>query len=273
MKNIFKSSLAVLIGLSLTLTACKKSESTSTENNGNNNGTVTIPEVQNSTFIYFGGTWCGPCGAYGKPAKEQIHAAMGTKCNIISCQVGNDPMNNADANALMGLFNPSGVPAMYIGANDAPFVAMIGGNSQTGTTAINTINTQIVKTPVVNAVLSIKETDGLINVTANGKFFADATGEYYIAGYLLEDKLNYAQTNDGSTEKNIHYSVLRTKFGTSPTGELLTTDPKKDATFTKELNFFAQSTYVKENLSVVVVIWKKTSTGLVVSNSNVIRLK
>ncbi len=272
MKNIFKTSLAVLIGLSLTVTSCKKDETTS-ENSNNNSGAITVPQEQKATVIYFGGTWCPPCGAYGKPAKEQIKAQVGSKSTIISCQVGNDPMKNADADALMAKFNPSGVPAMYIGSNDATIVAMIGGSTSTGTTAIGHVNTQSALPAKVNAVLSIKETDGLINVTANGKFFNDLTGEYFIAGYLLEDKLNYAQTSDGSVEKNIHYNVMRAKFGLDAFGESIKVDPKKDETFTKTLNFFAQSTYVKENLSVVVVIWRKDATGkYTISNSNSIRL-
>jgi hypothetical protein len=268
MKKLFKSSLAILIGLSLTITACKKEETKTDGGNNNGTGTVTIPQEQKSTVFYFGGTWCPPCGAYGKPAKEQIKAsAVGPKTTIISCQVGNDPMKCADADLLSGIFNPSGVPAMYLGANDAPFAAMVGGSTATGTTAINTITTQVAKTAVVNCVLTMKEADGLLNVVADGKFFADATGEYHIAGYMLEDKLNHAQVSDNSVEKNIHYNVIRTKFGTVVTGELIKADPKKDDTFKKELNFFIPSTSVKANISVAVVIWKKTATGWVVSNS------
>jgi hypothetical protein len=268
MKNIFKSTLAILIGLSLTITACKKEENKTDGGNNNNGGAITIPQEQKSTVFYFGGTWCGPCGAYGKPAKEQIKAsAVGPKTTIISSQVGNDPMNNPDANLLQGIFNPSGVPAMYLGANEAPFNAMIGGSTATGSTAINTITTQIAKTAIVNCVLTMKEADGLLNVVANGKFFADATGEYHIAGYLLEDKLNYAQTTDYSVEKNIHHNVIRTKFGTVVTGKLIKADPKKDDIFKEEFNFFIPATSVKANMSVAIVIWKKTTTGWVVSNS------
>jgi hypothetical protein len=273
MKKLFKSSLAILIGLSLTISACKKEDTKTDEGNNNGTGTVTIPQEQKSTLFYFGGTWCPPCGAYGKPAKEQIKAsAVGPKTTIISCQVGNDPMKCADADLLSAIFSPAGVPAMYIGANDAPFVSMIGGSTSTGTTAINTITTQVVKTAVVNCVLTMKEADGLLNVVADGKFFADATGEYHIAGYMLEDKLNYVQSSDASVEKNIHYNVIRTKFGTVVTGELIKADPKKDDTFKKELNFFIPSTSVKANISVAVVIWKKTATGWVASNSTKVHL-
>lgn len=268
MKNIFKSTLAILIGLSLTITACKKEENKTDGGNNNNGGAITIPQEQKSTVFYFGGTWCPPCGSFGKPAKEQIKAsAVGPKTTIISCQVGNDPMKSDDGNLLQRLFNATSVPSMFIGANDGPFTNMVGGSTSSGTNAINTITTQIAKTAVVNCILTIKEADGLLNVIANGKFFADATGEYHIAGYLLEDKLNHAQVSDNSVEKNIHHNVIRTKFGTEVTGKLIKADPKKDDIFKEEFNFFIPATSVKANMSVAIVIWKKTTTGWVVSNS------
>lgn len=276
MKHLFKSSLAILIGLSLTVVSCKKDE-TSSENNNNNNGggnTLTIPQEQKSTVIYFGGTWCPPCGAYGKPAKEQIKAQVPTKANIMSCQVGSDPMTNADANAMNGIFKPSGVPAMYIGAAEEPFVAMIGGSTSTGTTAIGHVNTQAAKTAKVNAVLTVSDAgDGLVTVKANGKFFSDGTDEYVIGGYLLEDKLEHAQASDASIEKNIHYNVLRAKFGDNILGKSFATAPKKDQTFEETLNFFIQPTFKKENCSVLVVIWKRSGTSVTVSNSMSVKLK
>ncbi|MBP7511728.1 MAG: Omp28-related outer membrane protein [Bacteroidia bacterium] len=274
MKNLFKSSLAILVGLSLTMSACKKEDSTTDENsnnnNNNNNNPLVIPQVQKATVFYFGGTWCPPCGAYGKPAKEQLKAQVKSKCSILSCQVFNsDPMICAAGDELVGMFAPSGVPAMYIGANDDVITAMIGGSTATGSTAIGHVNTQSAKKAKVSVVLShTTTTDGLINVTINGKFFEDLTSEYFISGYLLEDKLNYTQSNDLSTEKNVHYNVMRAKYGTSVTGELIKAAPKKDETFKKEMAFFIQPTFKKENLSIVVVIWKKGTDGkLTISNS------
>lgn len=275
MKHVFKSSLAILIGLSLTVVSCKKDETPSGENNNNGgNGGVVIPQEQKSTVIYFGGTWCPPCGAYGKPAKEQIKATVPTKANIMSCQVGNDPMKNADADALNAVFKPSGVPAMYIGANEEPFIPMIGGSTSTGSTAIGHVNTQAAKTAKVNTVLSFTDAgDGLISVKAKGKFFTDGTDEYMIAGYLLEDKLEYAQSSDASAEKNIHYNVLRAKFGDQILGKSFATAPKKDQAFEETLNFFIQPTFKKENCSVLVVIWKKVGNNVSISNSTSIKLK
>jgi len=273
MKHLFKSSLAILIGLSLTVVSCKKDETPSGENNNNNggNGGLVIPQEQKATVIYFGGTWCPPCGSAGKPAKEQIKAANPGKANIMSCQVGNDPMTNADATAMNGVFRPSGVPAMYIGASDDQITAMVGINP---TTALNTVAAQLTKTAKSNVILTATDAgDGLITVKANGKFFTDGTDEYTIGGYLLEGKLNHAQSSDASVEKNIHHDVLRAKFGDKILGEVIATAPKKDQTFESTLNFFIQPTFKKENCSVMVILWKKSGTQYTISNSTTIKLK
>lgn len=273
MKNIFKSSLAVMIGLSLTLVSCKKDSTSDNNNNNNNNGGVVVAETQKSTIFYFGGTWCPPCGAYGKPAKEKIHNEIPEKAVIISCQIGSDPMICQDGQTLQAMFNATSVPAMFFGAADAPFAAMIGGSTNTPAQAVAKVNEQYALKPITNMALSLKDDAGLISITADGKFFQDGTGEYYIAGYMLEDKLNYSQVSDGSIEKNIHYNVIRTKFGTSITGELIKADPKKGDTFQKQLNFFADTKYVKENLGFAIVVWRKNGTSWTVSNSSYIHFK
>jgi hypothetical protein len=89
----------------------------------------------------------------------------------------------------------------------------------------------------------------------------------------LEDSLNYAQQSDASKAKNIHFNVLRAKFGTSITGESLGTDLKKDFAFKKDLNFFVQPTFKKKNLAVAICIWKKVGNQLTMSNSSYIHFK
>ena len=272
MKKFFKTGMAVMIGLSLTFTACKKDESKT--DGGNNNGTPTVTQEQKATLFYFGGNWCPPCGAYGKPAKEMVKMQAPKKAVIISCQLNSssvpDPMNNADANALAGLFKVSVVPAMWNGGFESPF-AQIQSTSNMSSDALTAVTTMAANKAKANFNLSVKEEDGLMNVTIDGKFFEDLTGEYYIAGYLLEDKLNYPQASDASNEKNIHHNVLRAKFGTSITGELLATNPKKDESIKKSIAFFVQSTFKKENLGAAIVVWKKGSTGFTICNSSYIK--
>ncbi|MFN4083741.1 MAG: hypothetical protein ACK4K9_08930 [Bacteroidia bacterium] len=269
----------ILVGFALlgaVLAGCKKEDTKKDDNNNNNPGTVTIPETQRATVFYFGGTWCPPCGANGKPAKEAIKEQAASKAVVISCQVNSssvqDPMNNADANALASMFRVSQVPSMFIGSAGQPF-GSVPSNSSMSANAVTAVNSAAARTPVTNCIVKLSESDGLINVKVDGKFFADAVGEFHIAGYLLESKLNFTQASDNSKEKNIHHDILREKFGTSITGTLIKLDPKKDDTYKADMSFFPGTKYKKENCSIAVVIWQKTSTGWTVSNSIVTKLQ
>ena len=66
MKNIFKTSMAVLIGLSLTLASCKKTETTS----GGNTTPETFSTTKKALFLYYTGSQCNPCGSAGIPNYE-----------------------------------------------------------------------------------------------------------------------------------------------------------------------------------------------------------
>jgi len=274
MKKTLKSMLAVMAMFAVVATGCKKEEATT--NNNNNNTGITISQTQKATAFYFGGTWCPPCGANGKPAKEAMKNQVGTKVDIISCQLNGgtaDPMNNVDANALAILFNVTGVPAMHIGGNGSPFQT-IPSNSSMSANSVNAVNATATKTAVTNCVLTLSENSGIITAKVNGKFFEAGTGEFYLAGYLTEGKLTHTQSSDASVEKNVHYDVLREKFGSSVTGELIKADPAKDFTYEKELTFFIDAAkYKKENCKIVAVIWQKTATGWVVSNSTSVKLQ
>jgi len=132
---------------------------------------------------------------------------------------------------------------------------------------------QIAKTAKANFLLTATDNnDGLITLKVNGKFFADATDEYTIGGYLLEGKLNHTQVSDASVEKNIHHDVLRAKFGDKILGEVFATAPKKDQTFEQTMNFFIQPTFKKENCSIMVIVWKKSGTQYTINNSTTIKL-
>lgn len=57
----------------LAVTSCKKEENNATPTE---NPAAGIAQEQKAVGFYLSGTWCGPCGLYGKPAwlmlKKQI---------------------------------------------------------------------------------------------------------------------------------------------------------------------------------------------------------
>jgi len=259
-------------GALLSLAACKKEN-----NNGggdNKPSPAVVPQTQQATVFYFGGTWCPPCGAYGKPAKDYIKATYPGKANIISCQVNSsstqDPMNNASANALAGIFQVSGVPTMYFGGSEMPFAAVGGGTAMQSTSATK-IDEIIARTPIANSKFTTTISGNDITVKAETQFFkavAATEGTYKIAAYVTEDGLNHTQSSDASANKNIHDNVLRTTLGASASGDVLTNSMEqwgvKNFTFFGTLN----AAWKKEKMRVTVVIWKQgTDNKLTCVNS------
>lgn len=258
-------------GALLSLAACKKDD-----NNGggdNKPSPAVVPQTQQTTVFYFGGTWCPPCGAYGKPAKEYIKATYPGKANVISCQVNGgtaDPMNNASSNALAGTFAVSSVPTMFFGGAEQPFAALVG-SGMSNTAVASKVDEVNARTPIANAkfTTTINGTD--ITVKAETQFFkavAATEGTYKIAAYVTEDGLNHTQSSDASANKNIHDNVLRVTLGASSTGDVLTNT--MDQWGVKTFNFFGtlNGAWKKEKMRVTVVLWKQgTDNKLTCVNS------
>lgn len=250
--------LSVAFGL-LALGSCKKKET-----GGTNNGTsYTVAPNQNSVIIYFGGTWCAPCGAYGKPAKETIKNAN-PDVTILSCQLNSqsvtDPMNNTDANALATSFGISSVPTMYVGANNGLIKGYVG-NGIVASSVQADINANKALTPKAASKFTVTLSGDDMTVNTTTEFYADQTEEYYIAAYVTEDGLSYTQASDGSVNKNIHDNVIRKNITpVSSFGEILKAAPTKGVV-TKTLTGTLSPLWNKDKCKLHIVLWKKGTDG------------
>lgn len=248
-------------GALLTLAACKKDDN---NGGGDKPSPAVVPQTQQATVFYFGGTWCGPCGAYGKPAKEYIKATYPGKANIISCQYNGstpDPMSNASANAMASLFfsGTINLPTMMIGGAELPFNGYVGSGI-TNSVVASKIDAVNAISPIANSKFTTSLSGNDISVKIETQFFKAVTptdGTYKIAAYITEDGLNHTQNQDASVNKNIHDNILRLTLGTSASGEILTN--QIDQWGVKSFNAFGtlNAAWKKEKLKVVVVIWKQ----------------
>jgi hypothetical protein len=270
MKNaLLLASAAVLV----TFASCKKDPEPEPS-------PAVVAQTQQATVFYFGGTWCPPCGAYGKPGKEYITKAYGDKAQIISCQVNGgtaDPMNNASANALAGTFGVSSVPTMFFGGGGEIFASAVG-NGITNSTCATNIDKKLAIAPEGNMKFTTELSGNDLTVKAQTQFFkaiTPTTGKYFIAAYLTEDGISATQSSDMSANKNIHDHVLRLTLGTSATGELVGDNAAqwevKNFTFFGALN----NDWVKSKMHVVLVLWKQdpTNNKFTVCNSMIGKLQ
>lgn len=266
MKKLSILMFAVLIS-AITFTGCKKKDDAP-------QAETKKPEtpLQTPVAIYFGGTWCPPCGAYGKPAKEALKSQFNSNIVLISCQIGQDPMNNADANAFASGFGVQGVPTMYIGGNNGLINGVSGGTAMTQTCITNAQSIKD-KTAVANITATASVNGENITVNTKTSFLQDQTEEYQVAVFVLESGLNHAQVSDGSANKNIHDNVLRKKLSTTVFGDVLSSNNKNGDVKEKSFTSTLDASWKKENMSVAVVLWRKNSDGKVtICNGTTVKL-
>jgi hypothetical protein len=258
MKKITILMSAVMIAAFL-FTGCKKKEE---EPKGNGPVVDAGPsQIQNAVVIYFGGTWCPPCGSTGRPAKDAVKSQVGDRATLISCQVSSqsaqDPMNNAASNALAGTFGVSSVPSLYVGgANE-----VIAKVASMQTNAVPTANTMKDKTAIAASDATFSLSGNSLTINTRTKFFADQSEEYYLAAYVLESGLNHAQVSDAGANKNIHDNVLRANAASAATGDLISGNNKKDEVKTKSFTVTLNDAWKKENIQVALVLWRKNTDG------------
>ncbi len=72
MKKLFKTSFAILVGVSLVVAGCKKTETTTTTPGDTG---LPVPEVSMGVINKVTGTLCPPCGGWGWTTFEELISA------------------------------------------------------------------------------------------------------------------------------------------------------------------------------------------------------
>jgi len=224
--------------------------------------TITVPQAQKTLLIYKGATWCGPCGANGKPVLRAMEAIGEDKVVCMASQT-NDGLNSTAGdligNNLMTRFSQNGIPHMFETGNGQTF--NFYPNQSTATNNMNSIN---LKSANVNAYIK-GTTDGTnITVSAKTKFFATGSGEYYFSVIVLEDNIQKTQSGSSNPE---HDNVIRGNAGSSAWGEAITNttmDAEQEFNYTIPVD----PTWNKANLKVAAIIWKKNGTNYDAENAS-----
>lgn len=172
-------------------------------------GCVYIQEEQYSAFIKFSATWCHACGSYGAPAFVTVTENNPGQILAFAVQNGDDFVS---ANPAMGpiysaydtKFSISAMPSFAVNDN---FL----GNPVSG--AQSAINTKNATDPVagigIHYTIGAGANAGKLNINTYMKFFQPASGEYYVAVYLLHKEIVKTQNNGGTYEDDfVHHHVL-----------------------------------------------------------------
>jgi thiol-disulfide isomerase/thioredoxin len=249
--------------------SCEKSDTGSGIDNN-------VPEQQNAVLFYFSGNWCGPCGLYGRPALKNIAEEFKGRVSIIDCQLngsGKDPLNNAYATTMAGVFNVQAVPTAFIGANKG--MKVVSGNSDMETQIRDALNDNISPNSIANTVITSQVEGSEVYVNVKTRFFQETSDKFELAVYLLESNIverQYVSSNgwdDNSIFNNVLREVLSEMDG--QLGENLVTGSVKNEEITKSFKVTLNPAWKRENLSVAAIIWVKNlnNTYSIVNGSSV----
>jgi hypothetical protein len=225
----------------------------------------TIEQKQNAAYIYWGGTWCGPCGTYAKPVKEALHADLLNKDAVfISCQLKNgvDPFASGRLDTIADFYyrttGVKGAPTGWIcGGTTYERIDFPNDRNKSRLDQQNLINGIYTQTALVNGKATVSITGTTATIKTTNKFFMSSPDSFHIQVIITESNLQAIQNGDSSINKNIHDFVWRTQSGIPAYGDLLVVKPTSGQIVEKTVKISIDSKWKRENCDVNVIIWKQ----------------
>jgi hypothetical protein len=213
-------------------------------------------------------TWCHPCGDWGWEMAHDLIAGSEGKGLFMGIYVepdieNNDKFRNATADEFGQSFatpDYGGVPDFGIngiGEMDLPGATI----PQFKTALLHIIDSFSITIPVVSPANTMAISGTTITVNAKAQFWSAASGEYYLAAYLIED--GAMNTQAGQTGIVAHHDVLRGSMSANlPFGEQIASGSiAANQTYNKTFTFnITDNTWDKAKLKVYTVIWKKNGS-------------
>ena len=268
--------LLSFLALGLTVSSCKKEE----ENDEiQPEPTVFSHQMKKVPFIYkHTGETCYYCGDWGWPlwigaADDNVGNALawanygtgysdGTFRSEELSTAFSTNQDIQDNSASM-----SGKPSFVMNGNK---ITLQGSTVQD---AINGITSDV---QAVNADTDIDATAAFVTswegdkliVEAQAKLHKQLAGNYFMSAYVIENKAKGPQSGPNGGANVEHHYVMRGSMHTDTWGpELFNGTGESAATFNKTFEATIPSNYIKSNISVGVIIWKKNGTKYLWVNS------
>ncbi|KAA5536881.1 Omp28-related outer membrane protein [Taibaiella lutea] len=210
------------------------------------------------------GVKCYYCGEWGWDMAKEVSEATEGKALFMEVFVsfgGDNSLASPDAVALNSAWlSPGwgGIPDFGVNG-----VGITTG-SITNATLTGAVNTFDATDPVASPANKMTISGNTMTVNAKAQFWSAASGEYYLAAYMVEDSIVWEQSGPiGASGPVAHHDVLRgsmstgMSFGEQIANGSVTANQTFDKTFTFNIT---DATWRKSKMSVYTVIWKKNGT-------------
>eukprot|EP01012_Entosiphon_sulcatum_P013966 TRINITY_DN19118_c0_g1_i1.p1 TRINITY_DN19118_c0_g1~~TRINITY_DN19118_c0_g1_i1.p1 ORF type:complete len:359 (-),score=52.87 TRINITY_DN19118_c0_g1_i1:992-2068(-) len=245
-----------------------------------NNASAQVPaplKENKGMFAKISATWCGPCGAWGWTLMDGLISTNANDIPISFFPSSSDgaPWQNLDFyNATNVTFSNAisftGYPSYSANFVDKSAANTSGGSVNTAgvTTDVNAALASFRTAPVVASTgYTYKIVGNNITVDTKTKFWAAASGNYYLAVLLLENAKHIQNSQSGVVQ---HHGVLRASMSTNVWGEQIATGSiAANAEYTKSYTFTVTDTkWDKTLFHPVVVLFKQNGSKYDYVNGN-----
>ncbi len=220
-----------------------------------NDGGCFAPSSQKRALMGdFTATWCPYCGQWG--AAEFGKAIEGTGANAVALGIHNtDEITTNESTTLTDYYGAEGIvggyPTLYVW-NQATF--------SDGVSMAAAANADAASGPAeAGAVAGFTDNGTSMTISVSAQIFADVTGDYYVAAYLMENGLVYTQQIAGADpDPNfIHNHVIRSSSNGSAWGEqFIFGSGSSGQIFTKSYQIEKNDAWKIENMYMVAIVWK-----------------
>ena len=263
--NIGKYLMLSFLALGITVSSCKKDEEDEeelVEATFSAHTQVQVPIVLKET-----GELCGPCGGWGWTRWEGVINSLSGKTFLWSQYsdyfVSNSHFVNQELDPANSVLNAFQKNFPYGGSKPLFYVNGVETSSTTVSAAEAAANASIASTPVdVSAAYKIEWDGDNLTVTAQAKLYNNMSGNYFMGVYLVEDKATGTQSGHPSSSASLeHHMVMRGSVGGNIWGEeIITASASAGDMIEKTFTQAVPSSYIKDNLTVGVIIWRKNGT-------------
>lgn len=218
------------------------------------------------------GTWCVNCGTWGWDMGHNLYTSVTNSGKGIFMAVYDnsgglygspDLVVQAD-NVFNSNYNTTGVPCFYVnGLKDPTNSDQTWGSYTDENVALAKVDAFVATAPVVSSAAYDTIVGNQISSTANAKFWLDATGDYYMGSYIVEDSVLAPQypLTQPSDPSAVHVGVLRASMSSTFWGESIGSGSvAANTTASKTFSATLDASWNVNHLRVFTVIWKKNGS-------------
>lgn len=220
-----------------------------------------MPEQKSRAVVFkFTETWCGPCGTWGWNLGNLVADSIGDNGYYVGVMGSSGDSMNANCwSSFQNNFILNGYPTFVV--NDyktLDFFSSIKEKYEQFAAA----------EPLASPAGFMSITGNDVTVQAKARFWTATSGDFYLAAFLIEDKVKEKQL--GQTGIVEHHSIMRGSMMTnlSPWGEALVTGPvAAQDEYSRNFSMALKPYWVKANLSVLLVVYQKVGDKYLLVNA------